>query len=44
MKTKQRDFHKLAIIRREARGHTTAVPSKKAYRRHAKHKGRSIGD
>ena len=44
MKTKQRDFHKLAIIRRQARGHTTAVPSKKHYRRHPRHKGRSLGD
>jgi hypothetical protein len=35
---KQRDFHKLAIIRREARGHTTAISSKKCYKRHAKHK------
>ncbi len=36
---KQRDFHRLAIIRREARGFTSAVPSKKRYRRHTKHKG-----
>jgi len=36
---KQRDFHRLAIIRREARGFTSAVPSKKCYCRHAKHKG-----
>ena len=35
---KPRDFHKLAIIRREARGNTTAVPSKKAYKRKVKHK------
>lgn len=34
---KLRDFHKLAIVRREARGNTTAVPSKKVYRRKAKH-------
>ncbi len=43
-KQKPRDFHHLAIIRREARGNTTAVPSKKVYRRHAKHKGVSFGD
>jgi len=30
---KQRDFHKLAIIKREARGYTTTVPSKKIYNR-----------
>jgi len=35
---KQRDFHKLAIIRKEARGYTTTVPSKKAYTRKIKHK------
>jgi len=35
---KPRDFHKLAIIRREARGHTTFVPSKKRYIRKPKHK------
>ncbi len=35
---KQRDFHKLSIIRREARGYTTAIPSKKHYKRHTKHK------
>jgi len=28
---KIRDYHKLAIIRREARGNTTFVPSKKRY-------------
>jgi len=43
-KKKQRDFHHLAIIRREARGKTTAVPSKKVYRRHAKHKGVRFGE
>ena len=37
---KTRDYHKLAIIRRQARGFTSAVPSKKGYRRHPKHKGR----
>jgi hypothetical protein len=35
---KPRDFHKLAIIRHEARGHTTSVPSKKEYSRKVKHK------
>jgi hypothetical protein len=35
---KKRDFHKLAIIKREARGNTTAVPSKKVYNRKVKHK------
>jgi len=35
---KQRDFHKLAIIKKEARGNTTAVPSKKVYKRRPKHK------
>ncbi len=38
---KHRDFHKLAIIRKEARGHTTSVPSKKAYTRKRKHKKES---
>ena len=40
---KQRDFHKLAIIKREARGYTTAVPNKKAYNRKIKHKGGKYG-
>jgi hypothetical protein len=35
---KARDFHKLAIVRREARGNTTFVPSKKCYSRKRKHK------
>ena len=35
---KKRDFHKLAIIKGEARGNTTTVPSKKAYKREVKHK------
>lgn len=35
-----RDFHKLAIIRREARGNTTSVPSKKLYSRKEKHKSK----
>jgi len=30
---KQKDFHKLAILRKEARDYTTAVASKKAYKR-----------
>jgi len=34
---KVRNFHKLAIVRREARGNTTYVPSKKVYRRKVKH-------
>jgi len=39
MKTpKIRDFHKLAIIKREARGNTTSVPSKKRYKRKPKHR------
>ena len=37
---KQRDFHRLSIIKREARGNTTVVPSKKAYKRYVKHKGK----
>jgi len=35
---KQRDFHKLAIIKKEARGYTTVVSSKRRYKRHDKHK------
>jgi len=35
---KARDFHKLAIIKKEARGYTTSVPSKKIYSRKLKHK------
>ncbi len=35
-----RDKHKLAIIKREARGHTSSVESSKKYRRHPKHRGR----
>ena len=37
---KVRNFHKLAIIRREARGNTTFVASKKTYRRKQKHKSK----
>jgi len=33
-----RDFHKLAIIKREARGFTSAIASKKRYSRKIKHK------
>ncbi len=39
---KYRDYHKLAIIRRQARGFTGTVPSKKGYKRHPKHKGRRL--
>ncbi len=35
---KLRDYHKLAIIRRQARGYTTAIASKKQYSRKTKHK------
>jgi len=35
---KTRDFHKLAIIKREAMGRTMVVASAKVYKRHAKHK------
>ncbi len=35
---KHRDFHKLAIIRKEVRGYQTAVPSKKVYKRKPKHR------
>lgn len=35
---KQRDFHKLAIIKRETRGFQSAVPSRKVYKRAEKHK------
>lgn len=35
----KRDFHKLAIIKGEVRGHTSVVKSKKGYTRKAKHKG-----
>jgi len=37
---KTRDFHKLAIVRKEARGYTTAIASKKLYRRKDKHSKR----
>jgi len=37
---KQRDFHKLAILKKEARGYTTTVPSTKLYTRKNKHKMR----
>jgi len=39
MQPKHRDFHKLAIIKKEARGYTTAITSKKIYKRAIKHKG-----
>jgi hypothetical protein len=35
---KRRDLHKLAIIKKEARGYTTAIKSKKVYTRKAKYK------
>jgi len=35
---KPRNLHQLSIIRKEARGHTTCVPSKKRYTRKVKHK------
>jgi len=35
---KQRDFHRLAIVKREARGFTSVIPSKKIYKRNEKHK------
>ena len=38
MKKTPRDLHKLAIIKREARGFTAVVPSKKRYRRHPRHR------
>lgn len=37
---KQRDFHKLAIIRGEVRGYTTTVPYKKIYSRRVKYSNR----
>jgi hypothetical protein len=33
-----RDLHKLAIIKKEARGHSSAVSSKRIYTRKQKHK------
>jgi hypothetical protein len=42
---KHRDFHRLAIIKGEARGNTTTVPSKKVYCRKQKHmKKYNVGD
>jgi hypothetical protein len=35
---KQRDFHKVAIIKRQVRGFTSVIESKKRYKRHQKHK------
>ncbi|SFV50181.1 hypothetical protein MNB_SV-6-1780 [hydrothermal vent metagenome] len=37
-----RDYHKLAIIRGEARGDTRFIASKKLYSRKIKHKNREI--
>ncbi len=34
---RQRNLHNLAIIKREARGKTTVIPSKKLYKRKQKH-------
>ncbi len=39
---KQRDFHKLAIIKRQARGFTSSIPSKKIYSRKIKHKAKAF--
>jgi hypothetical protein len=41
---KKRDFHKLAILRKEARGYTTTIPSIKAYSRKTKHKKLNYND
>jgi len=38
-----RNFHKLAIVKREARGNTTVVPSKKLYSRKVKHVKKNYG-
>jgi hypothetical protein len=38
MQIKYRDYHKLSIIKKEARGYTTSIPSKKIYSRKVKHK------
>jgi len=35
---KRRDFNKLAILRKEARGYTSSIASKKLYRRKEKFK------
>jgi hypothetical protein len=35
---KHRDFHQLAIIKKEAKGYTSYIISKKKYKRHQKHK------
>ncbi len=39
---KQRNYHKLAIIKKEARGFTSAIPSKKIYSRKIKHKAKAF--
>ena len=39
-KVKNRDYNRLAMIKGEARGYTTSIPSKKAYKRKSKHKKR----
>jgi len=35
--TIHRNYHKLKILKGEARGHTSAIPSKKIYKRKLKH-------
>ena len=35
-----RNFHKLAIVKREARGDTRTIPSKKLYSRKLKHRNK----
>ena len=37
-----RNFHKLAIVKREARGDTRSIPSKKLYSRKRKHRQRHV--
>ncbi len=37
-KAKLRDRHRLAMIKREVRGYTTSIRSKKLYNRKVKHK------
>lgn len=39
---KPRNYHQLAIIRREAKGNTTVLLSKKHYSRKVKHKKQSV--
>ena len=37
-----RNLHKLAIVKREARGDTRSIPSKKLYSRKLKHRKRYV--